>query len=69
MPGGKKPDPQTSKLKGAVTRTKNRVDKLEGEYGARDVPQSSPHYPKIADARRAHKEALRAYTQHTKGGG
>jgi hypothetical protein len=67
---GTTPDPQvrqTRLLKSAVTRTRNRVDALETEYGAHDVPQSSPHYPKIEGARRAHREALGAYRQHTGG--
>lgn len=67
---GATPDPQarqTRLLKSAVTRTRNKVDTLESAYGAHDVPQSSPHYPKIEGARRAHREALTAYREHTEG--
>lgn len=67
---GEVPDPgvrTTRLLKSAVTRTRNKVDSLESAYGARDVPQSSPHYPKIAGARQAHVDALRAYREHTGG--
>jgi hypothetical protein len=55
---------KTRMLKSAVTRTRNRVDKLESEYGARDVPQSSPYYPKIAGARKAHADARKAHGEH-----
>lgn len=67
---GAVPDPAVRKqrlLKSAVTRTRNTVDRLEQAYGAHDVPQSSPHYPKIEGARRAHREALTAYREHTGG--
>ena len=57
-------DKQTRLLKSAVTRTRNKVDALEGEYGAHDVPQSSPYYPKISAARDAHQSARQAWAEH-----
>ena len=64
--GSVDPARTTRLLKGNVTRTRNKVDKLEGEYGARDVPQASPYYAKIAAARQAHDSARQAWAEHTR---
>jgi hypothetical protein len=60
---------QTRLLKSAVTRTRNKVDTLESAYGARDVPQSSPHYGPIAAAREASQSARQAWAEHMRNTG
>ena len=55
---------KTRLLKSAVTRSRNRVDALEIEYGAHDVPTTSPHYSKIASARERHASARQAWAEH-----
>lgn len=59
----------TRLLKSAVTRTRNKVDKMELEYGAHDVPPTSQHYPPIAAAREAHSSARQAWSEHMKNTG
>lgn len=57
------PQRQVSReAKSALTRTRNKVQSIENEYGARDIPASHPLYAKVSLARQAHAQALRSYT-------
>jgi hypothetical protein len=59
------PGRSVSQLKGDVTRSGNRVQKIEDEYGARDIPKTSPLHAKVTAARAKHHEALTAYVKAT----
>lgn len=54
----------TTKLKGAVTRTRNKVDSIAQEYGANDIPPTSPLHPKMQEAKVAHREAVKRLNEH-----
>jgi hypothetical protein len=57
---------KTRTLKAAKTRTRNRVNTLESEYGAHDVPDTSSYFPKIQQARQAASAAGQAWAEHTR---
>lgn len=59
------PARSVSQLKGDVTRWGNKVQKIESDYGARDIPQSSPLHAKVTHARKQHHDALTAYVKAT----
>ena len=66
-PGGAVDPTRVSRaLKSSVTRTQNKVNALEQEYGAGDVPQSSPYYPRISAARQKSAAARQAWAEHTR---
>ena len=59
------PGRSVSQLKGDVTRWGNKVQSIENEYGARDIPKTSPLHAKVTVARQKHHDALTAYVQAT----
>ena len=61
------PNRDVSRLKSDVTRWSNKAQKIEDEYGAHDIPKTSPLHAKVTQARQRHQEALTAYVNATKG--
>lgn len=60
------PARKVSQLKSAMTRAGNQVWKIESEYGAHDIPPTSPLHAKVTKARTKHAEARRAYGEATR---
>ena len=56
-----------SKLKAAVTRSQNQVNKVTQEYGAHDIPKSHPLYEKKQKAQQQHREARKALREYQEG--
>jgi hypothetical protein len=56
-----------SRLKGAVTRAQRRVDRIDQEYGAANIPLDHPLYAKRAAAKQQHRTALQAFIAHQEG--
>lgn len=68
MPQGpQRPRPpmsEASRLKGAVTRAQRKIDRIDLEYGAANIPMDHPLYAARQQAKQKHQEALAAMREH-----